>query len=382
MLFVGICVVLILLIISNILDIHFISAALIVVLPYNVISFLMEPKKVDTRLIVEEKLRSLLENDSTFKECNFNDIDLSALERTTIANALKENTNLKTLELGWNQLFKEGCKELANALKVNKSLTRLMIGFNAVGNEGCEALATVLKHDNTTLTDLNLAFNDIQSAGVSAIAQTLLCNKSLLRLDLSSNLIGTEGIQTLAEAMAVNQTLTSLNLKCTGMTCDSCKLLAPALEKNHSVTHLILESNGIRNTGAIALANALVKKKNTTLYDLNLSDNEIGIDGYQAFLQVLENNNNVTLQTLDLRFNHCIERDSINKFTLIEKIRFYLKLNKSGRNNMLRLLDENTEEEDQLIAEALAKTSPSTQNMDLFFSFLLSRPELCNRSFG
>ncbi len=47
----------------------------------------------------------------------------------------------------------EGAKSLAEVLKVNKTLTSLNLGANNIGYEGVKAVAEVLKV-NTTLTSL------------------------------------------------------------------------------------------------------------------------------------------------------------------------------------------------------------------------------------
>eukprot|EP00984_Skeletonema_dohrnii_P008654 scaffold3211_cov91-Skeletonema_dohrnii-CCMP3373.AAC.7 len=84
-----------------------------------------------------------------------------------LAEALKENTTLTTLTLGWNGIDKEGAIALAEALKENTTLTALKLENNFIDNEGAIALAEALK-ENTTLTSLNLEYNEIGDEGAFA----------------------------------------------------------------------------------------------------------------------------------------------------------------------------------------------------------------------
>ncbi|KAG0367076.1 hypothetical protein BGX24_003408, partial [Mortierella sp. AD032] len=75
----------------------------------------------------------------------------------------------------------------------------------------CEPLAEALK-TNSILTTLNLKFKSIRSDGAKALAEALKTNSTLTTLDLQSNKIGDDGAKALAEALKTNSTLTTLNL--------------------------------------------------------------------------------------------------------------------------------------------------------------------------
>jgi Leucine-rich repeat (LRR) protein len=66
---------------------------------------------------------------------------------------------------------------------------------------------------NTTITQLNLANNDISDAGAVAIAEALKYNKTITWLDMSNNDIGNIGAQAMASASKNNEKLTYINLK-------------------------------------------------------------------------------------------------------------------------------------------------------------------------
>ena len=70
-----------------------------------------------------------------------------------------------------------------------------------------EALAV-----NTTLTQLDLGDNQIQSKGAIAIAQALAVNRALTSLNLRFNQIRDKGARKIAKALQVNHVLTTLHL--------------------------------------------------------------------------------------------------------------------------------------------------------------------------
>ena len=65
---------------------------------------------------------------------------------------------------------------------------------------------------NTTLSSLNLYYNNIGGEGATAIAKALETNTTLSELDLFENNIGDEGATAIAKALETNTTLSELNL--------------------------------------------------------------------------------------------------------------------------------------------------------------------------
>jgi Ran GTPase-activating protein (RanGAP) involved in mRNA processing and transport len=101
---------------------------------------------------------------------------------------------------------------MADALKVNSSLTSLNLQTNSIHNEGAIAISAALKV-NFSLISLNLHDNSIQLQGVIAITDALQENTSLTSLDLSQNGIGFHGLISIAKALTYNPTLLDLNGK-------------------------------------------------------------------------------------------------------------------------------------------------------------------------
>jgi Ran GTPase-activating protein (RanGAP) involved in mRNA processing and transport len=205
-----------------------------------------------------------------------------------IAKALEKNTTITKLDFSNNNIGKDGAKELTDMLKVNNTITTLNFAYNNIGKDGAKALADALKVNNT-ITELDLFRNNIGIDGAKALAAMLKKNKTIKELDLSGNYIGNNGA----------------------------KELTDTLKKNKTITKLYLQYNNIGDAGVIVLGRAcagkeievefnddekndLFKKAQGTFEGekLDLSNNNIGIEGAIAIAGMLEKNK--TIKELNL----------------------------------------------------------------------------------
>ncbi|CAF4500995.1 unnamed protein product, partial [Rotaria socialis] len=102
-----------------------------------------------------------------------------------------------------NAIPVKGAQHLADALRKNTALTTLDLGGHKIGGEGAQHLADALLN-NTTLTTLHLHCNDITHEGAQHLADTLRRNAALTTLNLRSNSVGDKGVQHLADALRKN----------------------------------------------------------------------------------------------------------------------------------------------------------------------------------
>ena len=93
-------------------------------------------------------------------------IDAPGVE--ALAEGLRTNGALKTLDLSSNSIGDAGAQALAEALKTNEALTQLFLRSNSIGDAGAQALAEALK-TNEALTMLDVDFNSIGDAGAQAL---------------------------------------------------------------------------------------------------------------------------------------------------------------------------------------------------------------------
>jgi len=94
-----------------------------------------------------------------------------------------------------------------------------------IGGKEFVILAEALK-TNSTLTTLDLYGHSIRNARAKALAEALKTNSALTTLNLQENLIGSDGAKALAEALKTNSALTTLDLRCNSIGDDGAKALS------------------------------------------------------------------------------------------------------------------------------------------------------------
>jgi hypothetical protein len=105
----------------------------------------------------------------------------------------------------------EGAKAVAEALKVNSTLQTIDLDYNGIGDEGAKAAAEAIKV-NSTLQTIYLDYNGIGDGGAKAVAEAIKVNSTLQTIYLGGNSIGAEGAKAIAEAIKVNSMLDIVDL--------------------------------------------------------------------------------------------------------------------------------------------------------------------------
>ena len=159
-----------------------------------------------------------------------------------LSKALEINRTLNELSLVKSNLRvnEANGQALANMLKTNRSLLVLNLAKNPeIGNQGAMCLAEGLKM-NSTLKTLNLNGCGITSEGTKYMAHALTVNKTLQNFYIERNEITDEGVVCLAKALKTNVGLTYLNLAECGMTDESLNVLGTCLAENRSIKTLCI----------------------------------------------------------------------------------------------------------------------------------------------
>ena len=170
---------------------------------------------------VQKKLAKIGCNALNFVNCNLSPLDCLAL-----VHALKSVEGILYFDLSVNSLQSLGCIEIAKLLPGNEhnqgfcELKTLNLGWNNITDEGVKHLSTALKHTNCKLNSLALWRNNITDESVKHLSTALThTNCKLNCLDLEENNITDEGVNHLSTALTHTKCkLDHLNLRKNGIT--------------------------------------------------------------------------------------------------------------------------------------------------------------------
>jgi Ran GTPase-activating protein (RanGAP) involved in mRNA processing and transport len=195
-------------------------------------------------------------------------------------------------------------EETLKLLAANAGHFNLDLVGHPLGDVGAVALA-VFVAGNPSTTHLTLNGNGIGDVGIAALSQAFMASTSLTYLKVSKIQLSIVGIRSLANALKINMGLEMLVLTDCSIGSEGAEALGDMLKRNKSLTILVLSNDeeawngiGIGDVGVKALTCAL--KGNSTLEQLYLGQNNIGIEGATALASALKLN---TLVNLDLSFN-------------------------------------------------------------------------------
>jgi len=230
-------------------------------------------------------------------------IDLSrrgllASDSELIRAALRSNSQLAVLKLGYNYLGDKGASMIASSCskdgRHHPRLTVLDLGFNGIGDEGCTELSLHMVAGNHTLRNLYLSGNNIKKKGAMAMAGAILHGCSLAKLHLSGNKLGPSGMKVLSGAVAEMDARRQHLLQRQGG-------IVIASVKPQAIEQLLLDNTAMRSRGLVTLCSMLVS--NQSLSVLGLSSNEIDDRDMALLSQALAQNKNIPLTAINLSFN-------------------------------------------------------------------------------
>ena len=99
----------------------------------------------------------------------------------------------------------EGSRYLAQALKVNKSLKSLNLKLNRIDDKGGSKLCIDLLNNNSNLEHLSLSSNSLGHMFCESLAEFIKLNKSIKKLDISCNFIDNSNASTLKDSLESNK---------------------------------------------------------------------------------------------------------------------------------------------------------------------------------
>ncbi|KAK2906721.1 hypothetical protein Q8A67_005706 [Cirrhinus molitorella] len=250
-------------------------------------------------------LATVLGSDSSLKELNMNNNNnLQDSGVKLLCTGLKNmKCKLEILRLSDCSITEEGYKSLASALRSNPShLKELDLTGNDPGQSGVKELNDLLQDQNCQLKTLRFL---VSAADEACQYVTGIVGKNLLllrELNLSEHELGDTRVNQIASLLQDKHCqLNTLMLCDCGLTEESCSALATVLRLNTSLKELDMSNNNLKDSGVKKLQNGL-ENTNCTLEKLRLSDCNITEEGYIALASALRSNPSHLIE-LDLTGN-------------------------------------------------------------------------------
>eukprot|EP00877_Chromochloris_zofingiensis_P011019 jgi/Chrzof1/6170/Cz17g14050.t1 len=193
---------------------------------------------------------------------------------------------LQDLELGYNDIGKEGARILGQSGSTWSNLTKLFLNRNAIGDDGVRALAQA-GHHWPELQVLGLEGNHITETGARYLAEYGACWSKLTMLSLDDNCIKGEGATALAERASAWPQLQRLYLRDNSIGDEGVKALAKAGSNWPQLKELCVGFKNICDEGAKVLVSEDYESIWPVLETLWLRGNAISEVLMQSLIQHL-----------------------------------------------------------------------------------------------
>ena len=159
-------------------------------------------------------------------------------EAALLAHGLARARALAHLDLRYNRVSPASLPALVRAIEAHPSLVSVDLWANRLGDAGASIFAAVLHR----LRFANLGQNDVGDAGAAAIAEALRGNTALRTLMLTNNRVQDAGATALAAALPGTR-ITDLNLYWNGITSAGIQVLVQAAKDAGAGVKVRIERN-------------------------------------------------------------------------------------------------------------------------------------------
>jgi len=237
------------------------------------------------RFPIDSVVEKLDRPDLKLRHCGIGDKGARALAET-----IKINNTIVSLDLTDNHLTAAGAEPLVNALVANKGIRAVDFSDNRLGvhsvtasdGQTIGALVRQLLAKNTSITDLCLRGNKIGDRDMALIAEGVVDNVTITRLDLSYNDIGVRGAQAIADMLAHGSAdLRELRLEWTQFQrVGSLTVLRDGLQQTGTVRKFSMAWCGIGDEGGEVLGDVI--RGSSVLEEVDVAHNRIGTRGGEA----------------------------------------------------------------------------------------------------
>eukprot|EP00118_Oscarella_pearsei_P014871 m.130118 g.130118 ORF g.130118 m.130118 type:complete len:1377 (+) comp38011_c0_seq23:83-4213(+) len=259
-----------------------------------------------------EEVASVLEVNKSVSTMTFRNAAVTDKGAAALANAILANENeVKMVNFNLNELGPEGAKHVAKTLR-QKPLEFLLLHGNPIGDAGFRYIVNALvgdvpptriphppsgePPDNRRLTRRRLRrrrSSDSSSSGssLSSIVSVTVPNTALTCLDVGDCGLTSVAAPDVARLLSSNTSLRELNISANELGLDAWERIGMALQKNSSLTSLCLDYCDLGDDGLIALCDAFAHT--TTLKSVDLEGNGITDRGVGILLEALKLNSSL-----------------------------------------------------------------------------------------
>jgi len=228
---------------------------------FHTLQKLILPENRLTGNSVPTIMRNLSTHSVTFLNLAGNSLHIAGA--SAIGDFLMGVNVLRVLNLSFCGLDCIDVQTLCRAInkKTDSALREIDLSSNKIAVDGAGAIANTLSLPTCTISNLNLAWNDLGTQGAISIARALSNNRSLAQLDLSANCISDQGGQALAASLAPSKNSTLVVLKLSqNMICGgSCFVFSGNVKAHPALKKLDLSRNPVGEAGARCLYRTILR---------------------------------------------------------------------------------------------------------------------------
>ncbi|XP_055501296.1 NACHT, LRR and PYD domains-containing protein 3-like [Leucoraja erinacea] len=199
-----------------------------------------------------EELALALKTNQSLRNLDLGCNEIGDLGIKLLCTAIKnDGCKLEKLELRQTGLTEECCEYFSSTLRTSQRLIHLELGYNNLGDVGIQRLSEALKDPNCKLQTLGLYRNNLTNACCPDLASALIASSTLTELNLASNNLRDSGVKSLVAALKDNHcAIQVVSLKGNGLTAACCEDILSALRVTQTLRQLNLQCNNLGNSAS------------------------------------------------------------------------------------------------------------------------------------
>ena len=251
---------------------------------------------------------------------------------------LQNNNALEILNLSYNEIGEDGLD--TNFFVINKSLHTLSLHHNLLGPNGADYLFNYLISNKfMQLKSLEIGYNGITKEGTEYMSKYIKNNENLITFNIEGNYLCNEGIKIICESISQNKNrnyISFLDLHNNNITNKAGEYISKLLSESPFINNISLKNNILESDGINKIFSAL-SSQNSNLISLDFSDTKLDEKAMKIISEKI--NENVTLQKLTLSYNNFKSAGNhINNLLIKENNLKYLDLSFCDISTQFNLL--------------------------------------------